>query len=209
MAGEWAGRGKPTTTSRWVRTILGAAAALLAVTGVVLDLGLALGLTVAFVLVAAVIGGLGGEQLRNRDAAGSRRHLIRLLAAAAGAGPVVAGLAVVFGAAATPIVLVLIGLAVARRLFRGPAGRSATGSVSVCLDPGDDLTALSDAELAQVWHQSHALLARTTGRAELERVCALRRRLLDEIERRDPAGFRRWFAGGGWIRADSVPFLRG
>jgi hypothetical protein len=165
-------------------------------------------LTVTFVLVAAVIGGLGGEQSR-RDAAVTRRRMIRLLAAAACAGPVVAGLSVVFGAAATPIVLVLVGLAVACRLFRGRAGRSATESVSVCLDTGDDLAALSDAELAQVWHQSHALLARTAGRAELERVCALRRRLLDEIERRDPAGFRRWFAGGGWIRADSVPFLRG
>lgn len=67
--------------------------------------------------------------------------------------------------------------------------------------------ALAGWRLAREWSRSHEQLGRAREVATVERLRDLRRSLLDEMERRDPAGFRRWTGGAGWITGDSAPFL--
>lgn len=61
-------------------------------------------------------------------------------------------------------------------------------------------------------HQARAAVPMLVGgvpdASELDRVSELRRRQLDEMERRDPVGFRRWVGSGTWVTGDSAPFLR-
>jgi hypothetical protein len=70
-----------------------------------------------------------------------------------------------------------------------------------------DLRMLTDRQLGHEWRRSRVLLSSAGTGDELARVCALRRRQLDEIERRDPTGFQRWMADGGWADGSTVPFL--
>jgi len=71
------------------------------------------------------------------------------------------------------------------------------------------LASLSDAQLAREWHTSYTALAAARDAGSLERICALRRCQLDEIERRTPGGLQRWAESGAWLRGDSAPFLGG
>ena len=71
------------------------------------------------------------------------------------------------------------------------------------------LADLSDAQLAREWHASYTALAAARDAGSLERICALRRCQLDEIERRAPGGLQRWAESGTWLRGDSAPFLGG
>lgn len=126
---------------------------------------------------------------------------------------VIAGLAVVVGAAAVPIVAVALALVLWRRL--GPSGHADTpladtplaGVVPSLAELRDTLAALSDDELARAWRRSHTRLTQAGDSVELGRVSALRRWQLDELERRDPVGFRTWVGSGTWVTGDSAPFL--
>jgi hypothetical protein len=71
------------------------------------------------------------------------------------------------------------------------------------------LATLSNAQLAREWRTSYTALAAARDPRSLELICALRRRQLDEIERRAPGGFHRWIESGSWVRGDSAPFLGG
>ena len=71
------------------------------------------------------------------------------------------------------------------------------------------LATLSNAQLAREWRTSYAALVAARDPRSLELICALRRRQLDEIERRAPSGFHRWIESGSWVRGDSAPFLGG
>ena len=68
---------------------------------------------------------------------------------------------------------------------------------------------LTNAQLAREWHSSYTALAMARDPRSLEMICGLRRRQLDEIERRAPGGFQRWIESGTWVRGDSAPFLGG
>lgn len=58
---------------------------------------------------------------------------------------------------------------------------------------------LTTGQLCVAWEMSGALLSRALPGAERDQIVALRRRYLDELERRDPDGFRRWLdAGSAW-----------
>jgi hypothetical protein len=72
---------------------------------------------------------------------------------------------------------------------------------------GASLLGLSNVQLQRAWQSSYVELAAARDALTLSRVCALRRRQLDEIERRDPTGFGRWINSGYWVRGDSAPFL--
>ena len=69
------------------------------------------------------------------------------------------------------------------------------------------LADLSDAQLARDWHTSYTALAAARDAGSLERICALRRCQLDEIERRTPGGLQRWAESGAWRarRLGAVP----
>ncbi len=71
------------------------------------------------------------------------------------------------------------------------------------------LAMLSNAQLAHEWHVSYTALTMARDPGSLELIYALRRRQLDEIERRAPTGFHRWISSGSWVRGDSAPFLGG
>jgi len=90
-----------------------------------------------------------------------------------------------------------------RALTRGTRGRPAV-SVQATV-PG-----AATEELCLVWRRSGER-ARGVPDDDPERgqLAAVRQLLLDEMERRDPAGFRRWLAGGAMAGTDPLPFLRG
>jgi hypothetical protein len=179
-----------------------------ALVGLLFETAIALGLAIAFGMLAITADVLFWHREDHLER--SRLAPLRLAAAAAGAGPVVAGLVLVFGSAAGP--LALLGLVLAGGLLRHRIrGRPPAGAAAepVPDGSGDHLTDLSDAELGRAWRHSYTRVVHAQNARELGRLSALRRQQLDEIERRDPAGFRRWFAGGGYVTGDSPPFLSG
>ncbi len=179
-------------------------AVLIGVIGVVGNVEAAVGLGMAM----AVLTGLTGAVLANLEISqATPRTIWRLVATGQAAAAVLAGVMVLFADAAGP--LVLAGLVVTggylTRLWR----RSADGASGREPEPtrADTLTELSDAELGRAWRRSHAGLRRARDGAQLDRLYAVRRRQLDEMERRHPQGFRRWLHDGGSVSGSSAPFL--
>ncbi len=149
--------------------------------------------------VAAGIGAVVGWAV-----AGQRTPSSVAVCAAAACGTAVlaiAGLAVLAGPAtfvAAPAVVLPLLLTRRKRVVpQAPAPAPST------------LANLSDAQLAREWHTSYTALAAARDAGSLERICALRRCQLDEIERRTPGGLQRWAESGAWLRGDSAPFLGG
>lgn len=71
--------------------------------------------------------------------------------------------------------------------------------------PGEDtasLRSLSYAELCRAWQDTYVDLEGTGDAAVRSQLAALRRAYLDEMERRDPAGFTRWLADVGRAAAN-------
>ncbi|MFG1643471.1 hypothetical protein ACGFMK_24520 [Amycolatopsis sp. NPDC049252] len=65
------------------------------------------------------------------------------------------------------------------------------------------------AELCLVWRRSHEELARLPDEDPARgRLAAIRQVLLDELESREAAGFRRWLDNGAMAGADPLPYLR-
>ena len=152
-------------------------------------------------LVAAGVGAVvGWAVVRERSA-----WVALGLGAACGAGVLaIAGLAVVTGPATVLAAPALAAPLLWTRRKRIPkvAEPAATGERS-------SLASLSNAQLAREWHTSYTALTMARDPMSLEMICALRRRQLDEIERRAPSGFHRWVSSGTWVRCDSAPFLGG
>ena len=103
------------------------------------------------------------------------------------------------------------------------AATPATGSVVVrseqaALPPTDAawpevsaMPLLSTAELCWGWRTSFTALERVSPRNDLQRrlvLIAVRQRYLDEIARRDPAGFFRWLQAGARPAGDPSRYLR-
>lgn len=148
--------------------------------------------------VAAVAGGVLGHALASRR--GARGRIARWLpapsagrGAAAGAVTVlvVGGLVTLIGPLVVPLGFLAVCFAVTAAAWRAtsqgrPAGPGA--------DPAE-LQTMTKAELCRQWRRSSALLAAAGGAGELGQVAQRRAALLEEIERRDPEGFRRWMDG--------------
>jgi hypothetical protein len=64
---------------------------------------------------------------------------------------------------------------------------------------------LSVEELCRVWRESAAALRDTTDARDTETVAEVRRICLDELERRNPDGFRRWMETDA--TSDPEPFV--
>jgi hypothetical protein len=149
--------------------------------------------------VAAAIAAVVGWSL-----AGNRSVWVALrLGSAGGAGVLaIAGLALLVGAATFVAAPALVAPLVWTRRTRPPAEQAVVEDQSA-------LGNLSNAQLAREWHASYTALSMARDPRSLELICGLRRRQLDEIERRAPGGFQRWIESGTWVRGDSAPFLGG
>jgi hypothetical protein len=158
------------------------------------------------VLVTPVAGALvAGALARHRGESRSRTVAAGAFGAGAGALGVlaVAGLVTVIGMAAVPVAAALGGLLV--WLHRGSPRRPDRPRATATAEA--PLRSLSNTQLARAWQASYADLTAAHDSGTLERVCAVRKQQLDEIERRDPTGFHRWISSGYWVRGDSAPFL--
>jgi hypothetical protein len=175
-----------------------------ALVGILAALGLITAGT-AVVLPALVAGGVGvvvGWALAQQRSVWTA---LGLGAACGGGVLAIAGLAVLSGPAtviaAPAVVAPLVWTRRKRRAkVTGPAPKEERSS---------SLALLSNAQLAREWHTSYTALAMARDPGSLELIYALRKRQLDEIERRAPSGFHRWISSGSWVRGDSAPFLGG
>jgi hypothetical protein len=143
------------------------------------------------------------------------------------AGLAVIGMATLLGGAVTALAgATVLALLVHRRLRRGEVGdtehatgrrpgSARTGSPDAGAPPvgahallPPDSTTLSDDELCRAWRLSYLLLPNARVAAELEHASLLRRRYLDELACRDPAGFRRWLDEGARAASDPSRYIR-
>lgn len=65
----------------------------------------------------------------------------------------------------------------------------------------------STADISAAWAASHEALRRSASLAERSAVTALRAAYLDELERRDASGLRRWLESGSALTSDPAHFL--
>jgi len=150
--------------------------------------------------------------------AGRQRRVVQVGSAAAVAVAVatltVAGMVAVLGAATGPLLLLIAAVLApwGWSRLRPHADRYWTGRVAVgsgCLvEPNVStgprplvsvLASLSTAALCREWQRSYLALRAAPDQATRDAIIELRRRYLDELHRRDPAGLTRWLA------ADSRP----
>ena len=77
------------------------------------------------------------------------------------------------------------------------------------LPPAPAAQELSTAALVEEWGRTGAALRGELEPALRQGLVVRRGQLLDELERRDPAGFTRWLAAGPLASTDPAGFLRG
>jgi hypothetical protein len=187
------------------------------------------------VIAVAISGVLAGCMAAGiaREAPGGSRHRSTLeTAASVGATTVgglllVAGVAVLAGGAvatltAGAVIVVLLVAQLARR--RGPAPRQAGTPVTrlpsadrpVPIDASSEparllppFTTLTTAELGQEWLRTTAVLGGRLDDGVRQSLVARREEALDELERRDPAGFARWLAAGPTLTSDPAGYVAG
>jgi len=138
--------------------------------------------------------------------------------------PVLAGTAALLGAAAASTVAVLAVLLAAATLW---ARRNKHHPAPFIADPApqrpapdgehrpptaagvapDALSALSTPQLCLTWRSSYLRLHRATSCPAAAELVLLRQRVLDELERRDPAGFDRWLSTGARAASDPSRYV--
>jgi hypothetical protein len=205
-----------------LRTILARAVlALLVLIGAVLAAvgGVSLGgsgLT-AVALAAVVAACLGAGIVRDGDSPQPRQAAVdaawRTAVGTVGVLLVLSGCAVLAGGAVTAMVAgcglgaVLVGWALrALRGDRRPRGATVVPLTGAGSAP---VGTLSIEGLGREWLWTSAALARTHGAAARHALVDRRREALDELERRDPAGFARWLAEGATVDSDPARYVSG
>jgi hypothetical protein len=152
--------------------------------------------------------------------AAARRAGLTAFAAFVAVWLVVTGTAVLFGSTAWVVILVIglaVGLAVglaaaprwvARRTW-DPAGIGvavAEPTVAAARPPVRPET-LSTPELCLAWRRSYLALLDTPPGPARDELVRVRGSLLDELERRDHAGFTRWLEAGARAGSDPTRYL--
>lgn len=138
------------------------------------------------------------------------------------------GLHALFGSAALPIgfaaaFTALVALIVLRRTPNGSGGYAAEAPASTprrlatapAMPPppvrrpvdGPPMPTLPTPDLCWEWRRSYLAVIRASKPDELIRIVALRAAYLDELERRDPPGFRRWLDSGARAASDPGRYL--
>ena len=146
----------------------------------------------------------GGRGARAAEAAG----------AVVGGGAVLVGLAALVGAVGT----LLAGGVGAVLLWRELRGRQQPrdtrepvpqpGPVAAAPAMPSAIARMPTAQLCWAWRTSYLALQTTTDARSLDRLAAMRRCYLDELEHRDPVGFRRWLDSGARAPSDPLRYIR-
>jgi hypothetical protein len=193
--------------------------------------GLALrGPEIVAVGVAGVLAGCMAAGIVRERPAGSRTRSALEAAASVGATTVgvlliLAGIVALAGGAvaALAVVVALVGVLVAR-LARGDGRQGGAARAPVTKLPIDrpvrldarteaarqlPVAALSTAELGQEWLRTSDVLSGRLDASARAALVARREEALDELERRDPAGFARWLAAGPTLASDPAGFVHG
>jgi hypothetical protein len=184
--------------------------------------------------VAGVLAGCMAAGISRETPVGARRRSTLEAAACAGAMTVgvllvIAGIAALAGGAVA--FLTVGGVVVAVLVTRLVRGRGTTSSSTA--DPATvvrhpsavrpvrpqgpaelasmlpPVAALTTSELGQEWTRTSAVLAGPLDAAAREALVARRQEALDELERRDPAGFARWLAVGPTLSSDPAGYVHG
>ncbi|MBB3083381.1 hypothetical protein [Geodermatophilus sabuli] len=187
---------------------------LVAGTGFVVVGGLALPPTgLAAVGIAAVVAGCLAGGIARESSGQDRRRTVEAAWQAAVATVVVllvlSGTAALGGALLTLLVAgagVTAGLAVWGMRSRTPAGQERPAEAPPA--PSSPVSAMTTGELGREWVRTTAALAGPLDAAARQVIVARRQETLDELERRDPAGFARWLAAVPQPGSDPADHLR-
>jgi hypothetical protein len=137
------------------------------------------------------------------------------------------GLRALLGSAGPPIgaavIIALVASVVLRRAHSAPAEDAAEDPASTArtptavpgepAPPGGEphdaapMPTLPTPALCWEWRRSYLAVVRASKPDELTRIAALRAAYLDELERRDPTGFRRWLDSGARAASDPGRYL--
>ncbi|WP_116449667.1 hypothetical protein [Blastococcus litoris] len=103
-----------------------------------------------------------------------------------------------------------------RRHGRAPGGASGAEVLRLPVDPqpspgaaGTSLSSLSTPALGREWIRTTAALGAQLSPVERQALVRRREETLDELERRDPAGFARWLAEGPALGTDPADYVQG
>lgn len=182
--------------------------------------------------VAGALAGCMAAGIARETPAASRSRSTVEAAVSAGAGTVgvllvLAGIAALVGGAVAFLTVgaVALGLFVVRLVrVRGTAASSESGLPAALPHPAltrpagpspelagllPPVAVLSTSDLGQEWLRTNAILAGRLGAAARASLVARREEALDELERRDPAGFARWMAAGPTLTSDPAGYVSG
>jgi hypothetical protein len=197
--------------------------------------GLALrGPEIVAVGVAGVLAGCMAAGISRETPVGARRRSTLEAAASAGAATVgvllvIAGIAALAGGAVAFLTVggVVVAVLITKLVRgRGTAASSTADRATVVPHPSTvrpvrpqaptelasllpPVAALTTSELGQEWTRTSAVLAGRLDAAAREALVARRQEALDELERRDPAGFERWLSAGPTLSSDPAGYVRG
>jgi hypothetical protein len=166
----------------------------------------------AGVVAGALAGGIARESRRDRRstaesawkaAAGTVGVLLVLSGAAVIGGALLSLLVAAAGAAAVVAVWSV-------RAGRTPSARVTQLQPSVALPSGPlpPVAGMSIGELGREWVRTTEALAGRMDPRTRQAIVTRRQETLDELERRDPAGFARWLAGTPLPGSDPAGYLR-
>ena len=175
------------------------------------------GLTIV-ALAAVVAACLGAGVAREGESPDPRQAAVdaawRAAVGTVAALLLLSGCAVLVGAALTALaVAVVLGLLLIRwalRAARADRQETATATVTAMPRPGSDgrwVRGLSVRALGQEWVRSSGSLARVQDPATRQELVRRRQEALDELERRDPAGFARWLDSGATVDSDPAEYV--
>jgi hypothetical protein len=179
--------------------------------------------------VAGVLAGCMAAGITRETPVGSRRRSTLEAAASAAAATVgvlllIAGIAALAGSAVAVltvggavVVVAVVQLVRGRRpaapsavprdpMAVRPVHPSRTAELASLLPP---VAALTTQELGQEWTRTGAVLAGRLDAAARQALVARRQEALDELERRDPAGFARWLAVAPTLSSDPAGYVQG
>ena len=183
---------------------------LAAVGGVSMGVSGLVSVVLAAIVAACIAAGIArdGDTARPRQAAVDAAW--RTAAGTVAALLVISGCVVLAGGAvaAVSVGLVLAGLLVRFGLHEVRRGRS-VGRAAVVPLPGEGgpVQALTVEALGREWLRTSAALDVTREPTARRALVDRRQEALDELERRDPAGFARWLAEGATVDSDPARYV--
>lgn len=170
--------------------------------------------TVGGATLGVFAGGATALCLNNRpgiDLPARRRCAIGVGTTVVGLWLIATGLVVVLGTstASVLVALLFIGIPAPLLLREGcrPVQPATTPPTVSAQARPPVLAALSTPELCLAWRRSYLTLGELPAGAARGELVTLRQSMLDELERRDPAGFHRWLDAGARAGGDPGRYL--